>query len=206
MNDTTHTAALAERLAALSPSGRMMLAARLQVGNTKAESTDVRLVAYVVPAAGSTVDSVELRDYLNTRLPAYMVPSMIVAVDAMPLTPNGKLDRQALPDPVPLVMPAAGGVVAPRNELEQGLAALWEGLLGTSSLSINDDFFELGGHSLLVARLVAQVRERYNVEVPVVSFFQQPTIAGLAEHIATIQWATTGVRVQADPDHDEVEL
>ncbi|WP_217225422.1 non-ribosomal peptide synthetase, partial [Streptomyces anulatus] len=125
----------------------------------------------------------ELRDFLAGRLPAYMVPSSFIVVDNFPLTPNGKIDQKALP--VPDVRPdSAGAFVAPRNEAERHIAALWAGLLGVSRVGVEDDFFELGGHSLLAAQVDARVRKLFGVRVSVRAVFEYPTVAGLARAVA----------------------
>lgn len=196
---------LSQRLARLSPAARTLLAARL--GQTQPpQQADARLVAYVVPLTGANLDMQMLRENLAQHLPAYMLPSSIVPIAALPLTPNGKLDRRALPDPFEHTPDEPGVFVGPRNELEQGIATLWSALLGIDQPGMDEDFFELGGHSLLVARLLAQLRERYAVDVPIMSFFQRPTIAALAESVATLQWASSQVSMPVDDERDEVEL
>jgi acyl carrier protein len=192
---------LAERVVALSPAARALLAAQLRA-EPPHQVGDARLVAYIVPNA--ELDTQAAREYLAQRLPAYMVPAAMICLDELPLTANGKLDRKALPEPFQLVS-GAGSIMA-RNPIEQQLTSIWEQLLGSSEPGIHDDFFELGGHSLLVARMIAQIRELYQVDVPIASFFQHPTIAGLAEQVAIQQWARTSVAAISDSERDEVEL
>jgi amino acid adenylation domain-containing protein len=141
---------------------------------------DKRLVAYVVGAAGETVDPKALQAHLEQRLPGHMVPSALVPLDAFPLTPNGKVDRKALPAPHPSRHTAAPDAVAPRDVLEHTLAGIWEELLGVGSVDVRASFFELGGHSLLAVQLMARIRERTGRELPLASLFQAPTVEGLA--------------------------
>jgi amino acid adenylation domain-containing protein len=138
-----------------------------------------RLVAYVVARQGDQPPlPSELRGYLTERMPAYMVPSQLVMLERMPLTPNGKVDRAALPAPERVGM--GGAEVAPRTPVEEMLASLWAELLGVERVSVEESFFELGGHSLLATRLVSRIRARAGVDVPLRALFEQPTVAGLA--------------------------
>ncbi|MGO9110863.1 MAG: amino acid adenylation domain-containing protein [Thermoguttaceae bacterium] len=143
---------------------------------------DKRLVAYVVPYKREAGPG-ELRGYLQEKLPQYMVPSAFVFLDRLPLTPNGKLDRRALPAPDQARPDLGTGYVPPRDAVEEQLAAIWVDLLGVERVGVYDNFFELGGHSLLATRVVSQVRGVLQVEMPVRSLFETPTIAGLAESI-----------------------
>ncbi|PJM91998.1 non-ribosomal peptide synthetase [Streptomyces sp. CB01373] len=138
---------------------------------------DTRLVAYLVPAAGTAPSSAELRAHLRERLPEYMVPSAFVMLDALPLTANGKLDHRALP--APDLAPAATAR-APRSPQEQILCELFAEVLGVASAGVEDDFFDLGGHSLLATRLAARIRATLGVEMPLRTLFEAPTPAGLA--------------------------
>ena len=142
-----------------------------------------RLSAYVVPSPGRTPTPAELWQELRRTLPEYMVPGAIVLLAAMPLTPNGKLDRRALPDPVDLAEQRTGFHVPPQNPLQQMIAAIWEELLGIRNVGVRDSFFELGGHSLLAARMMDAVERACGVKIPLTLLFTQPTIAGLAAAI-----------------------
>ncbi|MDX2089002.1 MAG: amino acid adenylation domain-containing protein, partial [Kofleriaceae bacterium] len=146
------------------------------------EPGDKRLVAYVVGRGGKPeVD--ELRMQAAAALPEYMVPSAFVVLDAMPLTPNGKVDRKALPAP-DLSASSQRTYVAPRTEAEELLAGIWIQLLGIERVGVHDNFFELGGHSLLVMRLVARVRQVHGVELTVRAVFEARTLGNLAAVIA----------------------
>jgi amino acid adenylation domain-containing protein len=143
---------------------------------------DKNLVAYVVASGDARPASVELRDFLKQHLPEYMVPANFVLLDTMPLTPNGKLDRAALPSPAS-INDQKKDFIAPRTAIEEQLARLWSELLNVERVSIDDNFFELGGHSLLATQLVSRLRESLQVELPLRSLFETPTIVSLAESI-----------------------
>jgi amino acid adenylation domain-containing protein len=147
-----------------------------------------RLVAYVVGADDLTVDA--LRAQLRERLPEYMVPAAVVRLAALPVTPNGKLDRKALPAPTAEHTGITEHFVAPRNETEQLLAGIWGELLGLEQVGIHDNFFEIGGHSLLATRLTTRVNVACGCDLPVRVVFDCPTVAELAKHIRTADAAT----------------
>ena len=153
-----------------------------------------RLVAYVVPARpAADGDLAALRAYLATKLPDYMVPSAFVAIAAMPLLPNGKIDRRSLPAP----RDARGGEAAPvepRTPIEELLAGLWVEMLGVERVSVLDDFFALGGHSLLGMRVLARIGSAFGIDLPVRTLFEARTIAALAEQIEAAR-ASGGRRV-----------
>ncbi|MCZ1007003.1 amino acid adenylation domain-containing protein [Streptomyces lydicus] len=138
---------------------------------------DKRLVAYVVPAAGRAVDRARLRTHVSEALPAHMVPSAFVTLDALPLNPNGKLDRAALP--APDYGPARAGRV-PRTPQEEILCGLFAEVLGVARVFLDDDFFALGGHSLLATRLSGRIRATLGEELTIRQFFETPTVAGIA--------------------------
>jgi acyl carrier protein len=146
-------------------------------------SGDRRLVAYVVAGEGRAPTVSELREALSRDLAEYMIPSAFVTLDALPLTPNGKLDRKALP------APDASAVLsreyeAPMGEVEQAIAAIWKELLGLEQVGRNDHFFELGGHSLLAARVLAELRARFAIEVSIRDVFERTTVRTLADYLA----------------------
>ena len=145
---------------------------------------DVRLVAYVSTGRSMRPEPSELRRFLEEKLPAYMVPATFVFLPALPLTPNGKVDRRALPAPGEVPDATERRVVAPRTPTEEVLAEIWAEVLGGTRVDLGDDFFELGGHSLLATQVMARVRSAFEVELPLQTIFERPTLAGLAERIA----------------------
>ncbi|WP_419178841.1 amino acid adenylation domain-containing protein [Pseudomonas brassicacearum] len=141
---------------------------------------DKRLVAYVVPQAEASLDVAALRAQLSTQLAEYMLPSAFVSLAELPLTPNRKLDRQALPAPDGEAY-ASRSHEAPQGSTEIALAQIWQTMLKVESVGRHDHFFELGGHSLLVMRLIAQVREQLGVELSLNDVFAQPQLSALAQ-------------------------
>ncbi len=139
-----------------------------------------RLVAYVVPGPGTPPADPALRRFLGDRLPDYMIPSTVVVLPALPRTPSGKVDRQALPPPAPPPAEAAPAAVAPRTPVEIALARIWADLLGLDRVGLHDDFFALGGHSLLAVRLFARIETELGRRLPLASLFQGATIKHLA--------------------------
>jgi acyl carrier protein len=153
------------------------------------EGAERRLVAYYArneaPAEGGEGPGVAaLRSFLGRRLPGYMVPDVFVELEALPRTPNGKVDRKALPEPPGGREGVEGEYVPPETEVERMLAAMWCEVLGVERVGIHDSFFELGGHSLSAHQILVRVRETFGVDVPIPRLFEQPTIAGLAVAIA----------------------
>jgi amino acid adenylation domain-containing protein len=156
-----------------------------------------RLVAYVVPAQEPKPTVRELRRLLEKKLPAAMVPAIFVILETLPLTPSGKVNRQALPAPGPLRPALEDLYVAPRTPIEEKVAALWCHLLGLEQVGVHDNFFELGGHSLLAMQLLSRVHDATQVEVSLLSFFQAPTVAGMAAIISTADGTEQALRVSA---------
>jgi natural product biosynthesis luciferase-like monooxygenase protein len=140
---------------------------------------EARLVAYLVTRAPLATG--ELRQFLKQKLPDYMIPSAFVTLDAMPLTPNGKINRRALPAPS-TTGAAAADYVAPQSDLERTIAGIWQDALQVERLSTQDNFFDLGGHSLLMAQVHARLREVLQTEVPVIELFKYPTVSSLAKY------------------------
>ncbi len=160
---------------------------------------DRRLVAYYVARSeGEAPTHGELRNSLKARLPDYMIPSFFIELETLPLTPNGKVDRRALPAPDKTRPELKAAFVAPRTPAEGRLAAICAEVLGLERVGVHDHFFELGGHSLLAAQVVSRVRQAFEIELPLRSLFETPTVAGLAEDIETILWAAKNS--QASPD------
>ncbi|NET07737.1 MAG: amino acid adenylation domain-containing protein [Symploca sp. SIO2B6] len=148
---------------------------------------DKRLVAYLVPEQSHILTIGDLRRFIEAKLPRYMIPTAFVTLDALPLNPNGKVDRLALPIPDTARPELEEAFVAPRTPTEQILAEIFAQALEVEQVGIHDNFFELGGHSLLATKLVAQLLKRVEVEVTVVDLFEVPTVAGLAERMEKIQ-------------------
>ncbi|HEU4506949.1 MAG TPA: amino acid adenylation domain-containing protein [Pyrinomonadaceae bacterium] len=162
------------------------------------EDSDKRLAAYLVGKPQQAVPGTsELRRFLSEKLPAYMVPSVFVALDKMPLTPNGKTDRKALPPPERAGATGPHEFVGPRNKTEEIVASIWSGLLGIEKISVFDNFFELGGHSLLATGFVARVRECFQVELSLRSVFLFPTVAGVAQKIDDLRGEPSGRHIPA---------
>ncbi len=141
---------------------------------------DKRIVAYLITEANKDLTVGELRSYLRERLPEYMVPSAFMTLAEFPLSPSGKVDRKKLPAP-DLSRPELGSeYVAPRNETEEKLAAICAELLNLKQVGVYDNFFELGGHSLLATQVISHIRDEFQVELPLRTLFEFPTIADLA--------------------------
>lgn len=137
------------------------------------------LLAYV--AGHDLPTPAELRDYLRERLPDYMVPAVFVALDALPLTVNGKIDRDALPPPKAGGAEPAAAAALPRTEAERALAGIWSQLLGLEQIGVHDNFLDLGGHSLIAAQIIGRVREAFGAALPTRLLFEEGTVAKMAE-------------------------
>jgi amino acid adenylation domain-containing protein len=150
---------------------------------TKGDSEDKRLVAYVVPRAGTNLKIENLRRILCAALPDYMVPSNFVVLESLPLTANGKIDRKALPKPT-IEDELAVKSELPRNELEQAIADAWKDALGVGQVGLDRNFFDLGAHSLMVAEVHMQLQQSLAREISLVDLFQFPTVSALAAHLS----------------------
>ncbi|NGZ60294.1 MAG: hypothetical protein CV081_07310 [Nitrospira sp. LK265] len=142
-----------------------------------------QLVAYVVCQDGPAPSQPELRAFLRSKIPEYMVPSLLVFLKAMPLTANNKVDRKALPAP-DSTLASSPVHVAPRDRMEIQMAALWQQVFGVDKIGIHDNFFDLGGHSLKAAHLFHLIEQVYDRHLPLSTLFQAPTIAGLTSFLA----------------------
>jgi thioester reductase-like protein len=184
-------------------------------------SGDRRLVAYAALGGAADVPVAQLRGYLQDRLPGYMVPSTFVTLDALPLTPSGKVDRQALPVTSGAHQGSDRAFVAARTALEEALASAWAEVLGAERIGIHDNFFEVGGHSLLAARLATRLAQATGAELPLRALFETPTAAGVArflgEHFPDLvterfgveslpqgEWAPTPIDLEAEVVLDSV--
>ncbi len=150
-----------------------------------------QLVAYVV-AEDPSLQAGELRRHLSERLPEYMVPSSFIVLDALPQTPNGKIDRQSLPAPVE--DHTTEFFIAPRTPVEELLAGIWVELLGIEQIGVTDNFFDAGGHSLMAVQLLSRLRSIFQLELPLTLVFEAPTIAELAK--ALIKYEVTPGQVE----------
>jgi len=141
------------------------------------------LVAYIVPQNGRPPGAAELRRFLKESLPEHMIPSAFVEMERMPLSANGKLDRRALPAPRSVRPELEQSFVAPRNKIEETINAIWVEVLKIDRIGVNDSFFELGGHSLLATQVASRLRKAFEIEIPLRSLFENPTIAELGETV-----------------------
>jgi amino acid adenylation domain-containing protein len=148
--------------------------------------TGKNLVGYVVPREHSGLSVTELLSYLKEKLPEYMIPSSFVVLEALPLMPNGKVDRNNLPPPDGTRPFLTKEFISPRTEIEELIAQTWREVLKIENVGIQDNFFELGGHSLLATQIVARLQEAFNKNVPLRVLFDAPTIAELAHELETI--------------------
>jgi acyl carrier protein len=141
------------------------------------------LVAYIVPSGTTRPAVTTIRHALRKKLPDYMIPSSFVCLHALPLSPNGKIDRLALPDPGQSRPELDTPYVAATTPIEEQLAKIWAEVLSLDQIGIQDNFFDLGGHSLTATRVISQVLKQFQVEVPLNSLFESPTVAEMARLI-----------------------
>lgn len=151
------------------------------------DSGDKHLVAYLVPRNGDVATG-EVREFLQQRLPDYMVPSVFVVLESLPLSPMGKVDRRALPAPGDFKREAEKSFVAPADELELKLTRIWEQVLNVHTIGTDENFFELGGHSLLAVKLFAQIEKVFGKNLPLATLFQAPTVRQLARVLRDEGW------------------
>lgn len=168
------------------------------------EMAQKRLVAYLISQQKQAPTHKEIRNFLTSKLPEYMVPSTFVILKSFPLTSNGKVDRRSLPAPDEMRPELTGNFVAPRTNIEEVLAAIWAEVLKIEKVGIYDNFFELGGHSLLATQVISRVRQAFQVELPLHRLFESATVADFAVAIAQKQAEQTDsemlARVLADLD------
>jgi amino acid adenylation domain-containing protein len=151
-----------------------------------------RLVAYLTDPAPTPQ---ELRAFLKGKLPEYMVPSAFVALDALPLSPNGKIDRQALAAIEETRPELQADFIAPRTPVEEEVAAIWASVLGLDRVGVHDNFFDVGGHSLLATQVISRLAKVFQVELPLRRLFEIPTVAGLAETVEVARLAGEALRL-----------
>jgi acyl carrier protein len=147
------------------------------------------LVAYIVAEAGRAPSPAELRASLRERLPEYMLPAAFVVLEEMPLTPNGKLDRKALPAPGEVRSESATEFVPPRTAVEREMACIWSELLRVERVGVHDNFFDLGGHSLLATRLVSRIEQALAVRLPLRTVFELPTLDQMTKAVVAARVA-----------------
>jgi len=171
---------------------------------------DKMLVAYLIPQQEPAFTIRDLRHFLKEKLPNYMIPSAFVMLEALPLTPNGKVDYRALPAPEIAQLELEETFVAPRTPVEKELVSIWANVLKVERLGVHNSFFDLGGHSLLAMQVMSRLRQAFGVELPVLSLFEAPTVAELAEQIDTLLWAKqqnlTAHSSATEDNLEEIEL
>ncbi|MHC5675023.1 amino acid adenylation domain-containing protein [Nostoc sp.] len=160
---------------------------------------DKQLVAYIVASPELTPSQADLRHFLQGQLPEYMVPAYFVFLDTLPLNPNGKIDRRALPAPDTFTLGLSTKFVAPENLTEEVLASIWAKVLRLEQVGIHDNFFELGGHSLLATQVISRIRQAFRIEIPLQLLFENPTIATLAEALPQNQTLENAPQNQTIP-------
>ena len=161
----------------------------------KMPSGDTQLVAYIVPTGGHAPRVTELRRFLRAKLPDYMIPSTFVTLRALPCTPNGKLDYDALPAPEGHLRPELEvPYVAPQSELEQRIATVWQEVLGIEQVGGRDNFFDLGGDSLLLTQVHRKLQDILQQDLPIVDLFEHPTINAFVEYISQQERALTSLQ------------
>jgi amino acid adenylation domain-containing protein len=173
------------------------------------ENGDKRLIAYIVPQEQATLSLSELQRGLREQLPDYMMPAGWVLLDQIPLTPNGKVDRAALPKPASTRSETGQGFVAPPTLIQEALAAIWRQVLNLDRVNTGDNFFWLGGHSLLATRIISRIRETFQVELPVRSLFESPTVLEMSQRIESAMRSGSSIApppIKALPEGDQLPL
>ncbi len=163
---------------------------------------DKQLVAYLLAAESETLIP-DLRANMQQQLPAYMRPTAFITLDKFPLTPNDKVDRQALPAPQETDYQTGRTFVEPIGETEQRLAEIWADLLPVKRVGRTDDFFELGGHSLLATKIINLLQETFRVSIPLRTIFEYPTIADIAEYVDALRWTHQNTILDTDGLQEE---
>ncbi|MEL6166368.1 MAG: phosphopantetheine-binding protein, partial [Cyanobacteria bacterium J06628_3] len=149
------------------------------------------LIAYVVFNQSSEISITQVRNFLSERLPVYMIPSAFVELDELPRLPNGKINRRELPLPDAIRPELETTFVEPQTEIEKAIAKIWQDELNVEKVGLQDNFFELGGHSLLGIKIIAEINESLQVDIPLRGLFLNPTVAGLVEQVENNNLVTT---------------
>jgi amino acid adenylation domain-containing protein len=157
------------------------------------EQGDKRLVVYVSSQSKPQLTGTQLRSFLKEQLPEYMIPSAFVILEGLPITPNGKIDRRALPKPEKFCLELAANYVMPQTEVEQTIAKIWEKALNLGNIGIHDNFFEIGGHSLLMIKVHSELRKIFQIDLSMLDLFRYPTISYLADYLSKLQSQTAFV-------------
>ena len=165
---------------------------------------DKRLVAYLT-ASGTAPTTSKLRAFLHEKLPDYMIPSTFVFMENFPLTPNGKVDRRALPAPESGRPDLETNFISPRNEIERTVASIWEKVLKIEKVGVGDNFFDLGGHSLLIVQVHHQIQQKFQTDLNIAQMFQYPTIQSLAQYLSRSRQEKTGSSQQSIRDRAKVQ-
>lgn len=164
-----------------------------------------RLIAYLVPSGEDPPADRDLRTHLRRRLPEYMLPAGFVPLERLPRTRNGKLDRSALPEAEDLIGVWRSGSIAPRNELERSIAAVWQEVLGVPAVGVEDNLFDLGGHSLIMLRIHSKLRRTLGRELPMTALFEYPTIGELARHLLAPEASAPDAAAWGEARHAALE-
>ena len=166
---------------------------------------NLALVAYFTTTSGELPQEVIIQN-IKEKLPDYMIPRYFIQLESFPLTPNGKVDRKALPAPDPERRTAAAKALAPETPVEEGLVSIWSQILGKQEVGTNQTFFNLGGHSLLVARVLIRIEEEFKIVLTHTEFFQNPTIRDLASVIEEYHWSAENEQADDYDDAEEFDL
>jgi amino acid adenylation domain-containing protein len=172
-----------------------------------ADGPNRALTGYVVPRPGKSGQRpavAELRAHLEKTLPHFMIPAWFVLLDAFPLTASGKVDRKALPPP-DFSPPRSAEFAAPRNETERRVTEIFKQVLGAGPIGIHDNFFERGGHSLLIIQALSRIRDELQIDLPLPSVFEEPTVAGVAEALDVVRWAANSKGINQREDSGDYE-
>jgi amino acid adenylation domain-containing protein len=164
-----------------------------------------QLVGYIVSHQAQIPKSIDLQQFLKVKLPDYMIPRVYVVLESLPLSPNGKVNRRALPMPDTFIFNQQD-YVAPSTHVEVLLAEIWAKILGKEQVGIHDNFFELGGHSLLATQLVSRIRDTLRIDVSVRNLFEAPTVEQLARYIEAMSWATQGLHNTSNKEMEREEV